>query len=426
MKTNRLDRILPVLLAAVVVALAGCSAPVRTASAPSGALATELAQRYPASRERLATTDARIYLANLDSRLDGLRADLLRDPKPEGHSALANGLLQRFRLEGRIEDAEVALAETEVAIAAASAPADAWLMRASALSVFHRFDEARTALERAQNLGATAALVARVERDLDVAQGRYDRLRDELANSIQPVPDFYELAHRADLRVLSGDLAGASQHFRAAQDLFTDTSPAQLSWLYIQQGIALLRFGQYAEARRFFANAHERFPSYALATEHLAECDYRLGKFDEARELYRDVIAQTANPEYQAALALVERATGHPDTAARLERDAEAGYRKLLERHRAGYAQHLAEFLLTQRHAPIEALALARENLALRADVGSLILLARSADAAGSADEACSARQRVVDTRLHPPEAAMLDALAERCGNAAAVAGRGQ
>lgn len=405
----------------IASALTGCSAPVRPASATPAHLADDLAQRYPATRERLATTDSRIYLANLNARLDGLRSDLQRDPKPEAHSALANGLLQRFRLEGRIEDAELALAETEIASAAATAPADAWLMRASALSVFHRFEEARSALERAQSLGAADGLVARVRRDLDVAQGRYDLLREELASSAQPVPDFYELAHRADLRVLVGDLAGASQHYRAAQELFTDTSPAQLSWLYVQQGIALLRFGQFAEARRFFANAHERFPTYVLASEHLAECDFRLGDYDAARELYRQVIAQTANPEYQAALARVEQAAGRPKEAERLIRAADAGYRSLLARHRAGYAQHLAEFLLDQRHAAPEALALARENLAIRADVGSLILLARSAEAAGQVDEACAAQRRVEQTHLNPPEAGLLAALVERCDAASSA-----
>ncbi len=380
---------------------------------PTDALA-EYSARYPASRERLATTDGGIYLGNLDARVDGLRAVLARDDDPRLRAALANAMLQRWRIVGRLEDGETALSEAWRALAIAPDLADARVVQGAALSAFHRFGEARSALEAASGAGADPTVVARVRRDLDVAEGRYAELRGELAGSREPAPDFYELAHRADLRVLLGDLGGASLHYRTAQDLFADTSPMQLAWLYVQQGIALLRFGEVAGARRFFAAARERLPAYYLASEHLAECEYLLGDLDAARVLYREVIAQTGDPEFEAALAEVERAAGDAEAATMLDRRAEAGYRARVARHRAAYAQHFAEFLL-ERGRATEALALARENAGLRPDIGSLILLARAADAAGDAAFACDTHARIKATGLTPPELADLDPLSKRC-----------
>jgi tetratricopeptide (TPR) repeat protein len=236
-----------------------------------------------------------------------------------------------------------------------------------------------------------------------MAQGRYDRLRDDFARSGEPVADFYELAHRADLRLMQGDLQGASHWYRAAQDLYHDVDPLPLAWLYSQQGIALLRHGRCDQAKAFFEAAYQRLPEYYLASEHLAECEAQLGNTERARKLYRAVIAQTGNPEFMAALADLEEQAGRAEIAAAARKDAEDGYRALLDRQPAAYAQHAAEFLLDAGKAD-EALALARDNLALRQDVGSLILMASAAAAAGQQAEACAAAARVRASGLQPPE----------------------
>lgn len=169
-----------------------------------------------------------------------------------------------------------------------------------------------------------------------------------------------------------------------------------------------------AEARRFFAAAHARLPQYYLAAEHLAECEARLGNLDEARGLYREVIAQTGNPEFIAALAGVERDAGNEAEAQRLEGEALKGYEALLARHPAAFGQHAAEFLI-QIGQKERADALARQNLELRRDVGSWILQAQAALAVGDLPRACAARDRAVETAMRPPELAELDALGAQC-----------
>jgi thioredoxin-like negative regulator of GroEL len=369
---------------------------------------------YPLSTERLRTTDPALFLGNLDARIDTHRQFLARTESAAHRAALAGALNQRFRILGRLKDGEDALANLQRARELDPGRADAQLAYASTLSAFHRFDEAEQALARARQLNANAGALARIERDLNVAQGRYDLLAEDFAHSREPVADFYELAHRADLRVLQGDLDGATHWYHAAQDLYADVDPLPLAWLYAQQGIALLRHGLFAEAQPFFAAAHERLPKFALATEHLAECEFRLGHLERARALYHEVIAQTANPEFIAALAKVEQAAGDLKLAQSLRAQAETGYADLLARHRAAYAQHAAEFLLSIDQ-PEKALPLARENLALRKDIGSWILLARSSDAVGELSAACNANTAARALNLKPPELAQLDDLALRC-----------
>lgn len=406
-------RYLILLLLVLLGACAGAPAP-----APSNAASpptTEyFALRYPLTPEQRATTSSDIYLGNLSARIEVLDAQLQRADDAGVRGSLAGALLLRFRIVGRLADGERALDLAATAAVAAPDIPELHLLHAAALSAFHRFGDAEQALARAQATGAAEQNLKSLRRDLWMAQGHYDRLHDDFEHSEEPVADFYELAHRADLRLMQGDLQGASRWYRTAQDFYQDVDPLPLAWLYSQQGIALLRHGHYAQAKVFFAAAHQRLPEYALATEHLAECEGKLGHVDQARELYRAVIAQTDNPEFIAALADLEDQAGNPKLAAAAREEALAGYRALLARQRAAYAQHAAEFLLDigQRD---EALALARENLALRQDIGSLILLARSADAAGERDEACAAAARVQATGLKPPELAEIASLSLSC-----------
>ena len=110
----------------------------------------------------------------------------------------------------------------------------------------------------------------------------------------------------------------------------------------------------------------------------------------------------------------MERAAGDEALAQSLLTQAQKGYADLLGRHRAAYAEHAAEFLLSINQ-PAEALTLARENLALRRDIGSWILMARSSEAAGDFTGACRANQEARALHLNPPELAEINDIARRC-----------
>src|SRR5687767_728985 len=224
-----MKRMLSTLFAAF--ALAGCAgAPKETApataadsatgAAPSPAALAMLASRYPLSPEQLSTTSESIFLGNLDARIASADEALAKRDDPMRRAQLAGALEQRYRITGRIADAERALAEIERVTKDASAPGDALLVHAALLSSFHRFDESRRALERAEAAGANPEVAKRLRRDLALARGDYADVKQDFAESNAFVGDFYELAHRADLRVALGDIDGATRLYRAAQGLY--------------------------------------------------------------------------------------------------------------------------------------------------------------------------------------------------------------
>jgi tetratricopeptide (TPR) repeat protein len=381
----------------------------RDASAlPSPSAGTVLLASFPLTTQARPTTAESLFLANLNANIEELEKRV--SSSEAASAALASALLLRFRIVGRLEDGERALT-----LAQSSGNSGlALLTRAAAQMTFHDFAGAAEAIAALRSYPEHAGQVAVLERDLNMALGNYSALADDFRLADQPASDFFEMTHRADIRLMQGNLDGATAWYRAAQDLYGDVSPFPLAWLYTQQGIAILRHGDFAAARPFFAAAVERLPSYYLAAEHLAECEMELGELDRARARYQAVIAQTGNPEFYAALADLETRAGNAEAAAQALKSALAGYEQLLARYPSAYAHHAAEFLIEQGQT-VRALALARENLALRKDIGSWILLATAAEAAGDQPLACEATTAAVATGLKPPELAELDALRKVC-----------
>ena len=397
---------------ALAVALAACAATPADRVQPQEPTAARLP--YPATESEIATTAGSIYMGNLDAQI----AALQRDDATAGSATLAGKLYHRYRITGRLADGERAAELLDLAIGRTPGDAEALALRATVHQAFHRFAAAQADLDRAAAAGLDPARAASMNRDLDLSLGRYARLSSDLARAGEPSPEFDESAWRAHLLGLRGDVPGASLQYFRAQQAYADVSPVPLAWLYTQQGIALLEAGDVAHAREFFAAAHERLPDFYLATEHLAECEARLGRLDAARTLYQAVIAQTGNPEFDAALADVEQQRGNPLAANEARRRARAEFETLLSRHHDAYAQHAAEFLLVDGDSQ-RAHALALENFELRRDVGSAMLLVRTGIAVDDAKAACDGAAVVLDSGLDPPGWDALGSGVARCATAA-------
>ncbi|MBD8526178.1 tetratricopeptide repeat protein [Pseudomarimonas arenosa] len=361
--------------------------------------------RYPLSAGQRVTTDPTLLIGNLQSSISALQQRMQQQPDDvTAASQLSAALLQRAQIIGRQDDTEQALLIAERAVQMAPESAPAWRALATAQAALHRFTAAELSLQKAHAFGLSAEQVLPLQRDIQVAKGDYSGLKSDLDSASRPVGEFAALAHRADLLLLQGDLRGASLWLRTAQDLYHDVNPLPLAWLYTQQGIALLRFGRVSEARVFFAAAHQRLPAYYLATEHLAECEALLGNLDQARKLYVQVIEQTGNPEFMAALADVEQRAGDDSEAQRWRSAADSGFHRLLARDEAAYAAHAIEFWLEQGRLSEEVAALARRNVERRSDLGSLILNAQVEFALGQTERGCRLISRIDAAGLQPPE----------------------
>lgn len=359
---------------------------------------------WPASSKQLPTTSASIYLGNLDARIEQLWRNYERQPDPDLAQALATSLTHRYRIRGVLADAEAAGDVLAAQVAAHPEHAALQLAHASWLAIFHRFEQARVAISLARTADLSSSMLASLSDEIDLALGRYAELGPAFERPGEnPPADIYQLAARANTAVLRGDLDLASRLYFEAQTHYRDVGPFPLAWLHTQQGIALLRFGEHAQAARFFAAARERLPAYYLASEHLAECLAELGRLDEARALYAEVIEQTGNAEFLAALAALEERAGKTERAHSLRRQAEQAYQSLLERHPEAYAQHAAEFYLEIGRID-QARVLAERNLALRQDVGSRLLAGEVALSGGDLTQSCAQLHLVAATGLRPPE----------------------
>jgi tetratricopeptide (TPR) repeat protein len=400
-------------------------APTAAAADATPALLPLPAGTWPVDQQGLRTTAGAIYLHNLDARIDTLAARVAESGLLADREKLASGLWHRFRVRGNLADAERVLAMVEDPAGGFAESPRGQFLRAVVLAGFHRFKEAEAALIDAETRGYAEDEVSRQRADLLVALGRYERLEEDFRRSMELVGDFDTLAHRADLRLLKGDLPGAEKQFWAAQSLYGDINPVPLAWLHTQMGIGFLRFGHVERAAEFFAAAVERLPGYYLAEEHLAECEFLLGRHDAARERYLRVIDATGQPEFMAALAEVESARGDAAAAADWNRRADREFRRLVDRHGMAFSQHAAEFFLAQGDVET-ARRLADDNLALRQDAGSWMLSAEVALAEGEQLTACDALARVRSTGMSPPELADLESRSGACEPAASGARRGR
>lgn len=401
---------LAIVWAIVLLSACATTAPEKTTADISPALQGV----YPATPERLPTTDGKTYLQNLDARIENLERSVEDSPQATHVTALAANLYHRYRILGKVADAEEALAVIARGVAAHPNNTRARQVHAAILAGLHHFDEALDELDAIPEASASRSRNRSLRTEIDLALGRYDQVRELFDRRLEPVEDFHESVLLGNLAVMHGDLTGASVQFLRAQQNYTDSSPFQLAWLYTQQGIALLRFGDFSAARPFFEAALQRLPDYYLAAEHLAECEFELGELDAARARYQSVIEQTGHPEFIGALAAVEAEAGNASRARKLQSEATAAWEGLLNRDRAAFADHAAGFYL-ETDQTAKALELTRFNLEIRRDVLSLLLHAQAAEANGLQDQACSTLKQAVATGLNPPEMAEAASIADRC-----------
>ncbi|MDX1459797.1 MAG: tetratricopeptide repeat protein [Xanthomonadales bacterium] len=386
--------------------LAGCvsTAPVNAPNPVPDSVPPRVAERadtdWPATPQTLATTSGDIYLDNLNGQIETISTN----PRFARHArfqvTLGSLLYQRFQIEGRIEDAERA---RRVLLEAEELPgftSSDHLVLAKVLKGFHDFDNAARHIDVAAEGGAEPVQVAAARRSLQRA------LSLPGLQSLDPDPlpnDYVAAVEHAAALLNQGRLAAASESLRHAQVLYTDVNPLPLAWIHLQQGIAYLRHGDIEDARRFFEAAHQRFPQYFLATEHLAETELLLGNAHRAAALYRIVTAQNNQPAFWHGLAQAEAALGNQAAASIAAERAASGYEQLLAAHPLMFADHAVGYYLDMGDVS-RALELARLNYEHRQDLMARLALAEALHEAGRHEAACSQVKSLTDAGLAPPE----------------------
>ena len=336
-----------------------------------------IAADWPLLQADWPTTDGQIYLENLDGQIATLQKRLRISREAKFVSQLALLRYHRFQVTGEIAEAEAALGLAGEGAASAQS-ADAHLAYAAILLGFHEFDAANAALDAAALHaaafnGGNDREIARLRKAVAKAQGKSVPAEQAPVRELALTPA--ELVVVANDRLQSGRLAEASRLLRQAQDRYQDSGPYVLAWIHVQQGIVFLQHEDYASARLFFAAAHQRFPQFTLAAEHLAETELALGNFEVAAALYREVAERSGHPEFFHQLSVAQRALGDIELAEASAKRAQEGYRQLIERHPLMYADHAVHYYMDIGERD-EAVRLASLNFDKRPDSAAETLLA--------------------------------------------------
>lgn len=337
------------------------------------------------------TTSAEVALANLDAQLAGYRGLLAVSPTdPERAAAVVDRLLTRSQFLGRPDDFDEALAITETVLAAdRSAPA--LELRARVLAAVHLWDDALTLLDEALAKGADPTLIQRTRDTIEVAIGTAD-LEAVLARAntwAESAPSVASHGARANALWKLGRYDEADQAFVAAMATYRDVAPWVVAWSDFQRGVMWSESANRPDlAADLYRAAVLRLPAYHVAVVHHSEL-LSGASADEAIALLEPVSESSGDPEARGLLArlLDERDQSRAND---LRATARTAYEDLLERHRAAYAEHGAEFFLNVVDEPETALELALENLEDRPTSGAFELAVGAAFAAGDRDLACS------------------------------------
>lgn len=299
------------------------------------------------------TTSGVIALTNLHAQIDSLANGPGSDEQllVTQQADLIDLLLLRGQILGRIADYECAAQLAEQFVDEAPTEGSAYLGRARTHATFHRFAEALADLDSAERYGLethTEQTHCENERAaIYQALGRYEDAATLRNNAVARRPDFMTLSALAGLQAERGEIAEAERLFSAGRQCYQGVSPFPLALIDFQRRRMWLGQGDLDNARRWFAGAVARLPSYAPAQGHLAEVEAALGEVEAAIARLRPLATDAGDPEYAALLAKLLHQVGETEEADQWHSRAVVRYAELVARYPAAFAHHAVAFGIT-------------------------------------------------------------------------------
>ncbi len=277
------------------------------------------------------------------------------------------------------------------------ASAEARLLRGHVFHNLHRFAEAETlarGLVAERGLASDYALLC----DALMEQGKLTAAIEACQQLVDVRPGVEAYSRIAHLRWLKGDLAGATAMMETAERAVSPREAATRAWLLARLSGYYLQSGDVARALAVAESAIGAEGSYPPALLARGRALLAVGKSADAVAVLRQAAELNPLPEYQWWLADAQRASGHDADAATTE--------QAIRMHgEASDPRTLALFLATRGESAGEAVRLAREELANRADVlthdALAWALAAKGDVAGAqAEIALAGAEHTRDARL--------------------------
>ena len=321
-------------------------------------------------------TDFETEVERIDQAIGQLQAGAFALPiDSERATKYVYLLYQRASLTGDLAAFAVVEESLQRAIAELGPASDLYFLKANLDFKFHRLAAVRNDLETGRDLRDTMqgkALLA----DLAFQEGRYQEAREGYEAVIKEDFTWDNLARLAYFKFKMGDVDAAEELYIEAEDELTAKEMRHYAWVELQRGVLKLRQGRHEEALAHYDLADRAYSGYWLVADHKAELLGAQGKFDEAAQLYEQVIARAPRPEFQQALGELYEVMGQRDRAEVWYQKALAGYLESAERGDVHFYHHLADFYADVREDGAEAVKWARKDIALRRNFSTLAALA--------------------------------------------------
>ena len=330
-------------------------------------------------------TDGAIALLNLGAQIDALEPEVrLGCASVKTRAGLAELITLRGRIIGRIADYVRAEEIAEQLVRNAPTEARAFVARARTHATFHRFNDALSDIERAEQLSLDTETATDSERaGIFQAVGRYDEALALRKQAAARRANFENVAALVGLHAERGEIEAAERRYAESHSRYRGVSPFPLALLDFQLGLMWMNEGRLDDARSSFEAARRRVPAYAPAQGHLAEVEAQLGEIDSAVARLYSLALSSDDPDYAAQLARILRDAGRAAEAGYWRRLAEARYDELLASYPEAFADHAAEFWLAAGGNPDKALRLTEMNLEVRNTPRARGLLAQAVAASG-------------------------------------------
>ena len=337
----------------------------------------------------LAKHDARIATAR--AQADAMPADWSRAGR------LASLLQQRFRLSSDLSDllaAERVLAEAFRAAVPGGGP---WAARAALSASLHDLHAAEDAhqrvLKRPLLSASDRATALRGLADVALARGEVDVARAHLEAARLQSDDVSQSCAEARLAELTESAAAADAHLAAASKRLLQDTGEPAAWVALQRARLALSGGKLSVAEAHLHTAERALPGWWATAALSAELALARGDRPAALQALTAATEGTPHPEYAARRAILLAETDLLTAEGSMSK-ARARMAEWSALAPAAMATHAAELALAEGEAA-RALSLARQHADTHADAAALVLLARSAGAAGQASVADDAMTRL-------------------------------
>jgi tetratricopeptide (TPR) repeat protein len=257
---------------------------------------------------------------------------------------------------------------------------DAVLLAGHVLHSLHKFKEAESTARKLITLRNEASDYGLLG-DVVMEQGRVDEAVTFYQKMIDLRPDLQGYLRIAYVRWLKGDLDGAREVMRNAVTAGGQRESEATAWAYTRSGIFELQAGNVEAALRSAEIALQFTEHYPPALLLRGRVLLAQGKVLESVKSLQEAATRASLPEYQWTLADALREARRTSEPEKMESD-------LLVSGANNDPRTFAVYLTTRGYRVEQALALARAELSVRADVFTMDALAWALKANGRVAEA--------------------------------------